>query len=127
MFKFIGNLDHQLRKRELGDQYIFFASCVQRRDSMNPVDVGVGTEIFPAFQELFEYLKDTLPKKVDIVFISDGEDNSMLRCRTNFATHIDKLQIEYPDIQEHRFFTIGVGSGFPVNLVSNARNVISSD
>ena len=119
---FIKNLDDQLRKRELGNQYIFFANYVQRRDSMHPVDVGGGTNIFPAFEELFKYLKDALPKKVDIVFVSDGEDNNMLGCRKDFATHLGKFQIEFPDIQEHRFFTIGVGSEFPVNLVSNARN-----
>jgi uncharacterized protein with von Willebrand factor type A (vWA) domain len=118
MWQFIDDLDNELKKRKLGNQYIFFASYVERREDMQPVHVGRGTTIFPAFEEMFTYLEATMPKKVDIVFISDGEDNNMDRCRTNFATHIDKIRNEFPGIQEHRLFTIGVGPQFPSDLVS---------
>ena len=120
MREFIDDLDDQLMKRKLGNQYIFFASFVARTEDMLPVDVGGMTSIFPAFEELFAYLELTKPKKVDIVFISDGEDNRMDICRKSFSTHIDMFQKDFPEIQEHRFFTIGVGPGFPTDLVSNA-------
>ncbi len=117
---FIRDLDDQLMKRKFGNQYIFFACSVERRDDMRSVYVGQSTHIFPAFEELFHYLEETLPKRVDIVFISDGEDNDMIRCRTEFARHIGKFDIDVPGIQEHRFFTIGVGPRFPTNLVTLA-------
>jgi hypothetical protein len=120
MEDFISELDDQLMKRKLGNQYIFFACSVERRDDMRSVDVGQTTHIFPAFKEMFYYLEETLPKRVDIVFISDGEDNNMIRCRTEFARHIGKFESDVPGIQEHRFFTIGVGPRFPTNLVGNA-------
>ena len=127
MHKFIDDLDNQLKKRKLGNQYIFFACSVARREEMQPASVYVGesTRIFPAFEEMFIYLRATMPKKVDIVFISDGEDNSMRSCRERFSTHIDMLQKEFPEIQEHRLFTIGVGPQFPSDLVSDAGEMMS--
>ena len=118
MCDFMSCLDAQLMKRQMGNQYIYFASRVERRDDVECVYVGSGTDIFPAFEEMFAYLRATLPKKVDIVFISDGEDNSGLACRANFATHIGKFEDEVPGIEEHRLFTIGVGPNFPSDLVS---------
>jgi uncharacterized protein with von Willebrand factor type A (vWA) domain len=76
-----------------------------------------GTTIFPAFKELFRYIREAVPSKVDVVFISDGEDNDMVKCRKDFAKHLTKFQQEFPYVSEHRLFTIGVGPGFPCDLV----------
>jgi hypothetical protein len=111
------DLDEQLKRRKLGTQYIFFSDQVTRSKDMTPTYVGGGTNIFPAFVELFSYIRTALPKKLDIVFISDGEDNHMTRCRRNFETHIGKLRQDFPEIEEHRLFTVGVGPNFPCNLV----------
>lgn len=110
-------LEKQLKERKLGTQYILFADIVARSKDMTPVKVGSGTKIFPAFVELFSYIETTMPKKLDIVFISDGADNYPGRCRRDFETHIDKLRTEFPEIEEHRLFTIGVGPMFPCDLV----------
>ena len=111
------DLDEQLKRRKLGTQYIFFADLVERTKDITPTYVGGGTSIFPAFAELFNYIRTALPKKLDIVFISDGEDNHMSSCRRDFETHIGKLRQEFPEIEEHRLFTVGVGPNFPCNLV----------
>ena len=118
MSDYIDKLDYELKTRKLGNQYIFFATSVARTADMTPVNVGSGTIIFPAFEEMLSYIKTEMPKKLDIIFISDGEDNGgMDRCRRDFTTHLGKLRAEFPEIEEHRLFTIGVGPSFPCNLV----------
>ena len=110
-------LNKQLSKRNIGSQYIYFATKVVRCRDVSQVNVGDNTNIFPAFEEMFSYIKTVMPKKLDIVFISDGADNNMHRCRADFATHLYKLQSEFPEVDEHRLFTIGVGPNFPCDLV----------
>ena len=120
MRNFIGTLDEQLKRRRLGSQYIFFSSNMARTTDMTPELMTGGTTIFPAFEELFRYIREALPHKVDVVFISDGEDNNMVRCRTDFRTHLGRFRQEFPDVNEHRLFTVGVGPNFPCDLVGLA-------
>jgi hypothetical protein len=96
--------------------YHFVSFAAYAMDAASPdglTHVQGGTSIVPAFKLVRELLgKRGTPKQVDIVFISDGEDENMQACQSE----LDRM----PPLSCHcRLFCVGVKAQFPTNLVSD--------
>ncbi|CAD8143516.1 unnamed protein product [Paramecium pentaurelia] len=81
---------------------------------------GGGTEIVPAFVEFEKQLANVpIDNIVTVIFISDGQDNSVKTLDTRMKTQLKG------NILNHRinFICLGVEKGFPTNLSMNLREL----
>ncbi len=94
--------------------FVAFASNAAESAHINDLrHVGGGTDIVSAFRLVRKLLGTKgIPKQVDVVFISDGEDQNMVNCKAE----LDRMT----SLSCHcRLFCVGVKAGFPTNLVSD--------
>lgn len=94
--------------------FIGFSDIIkQSRDILDLKHMRGSTCIAPAFECVSKLLvKHGQPGQIDVVFISDGVDDSMPRCIQTLS------QLPMPPCRS-RLFCVGVRSGFPTSLVTD--------
>ena len=94
--------------------YIVFDETASAGPSLQAMPFkGGGTSIRSAFRELHALLfTQGTPKKLDVVFVSDGEDHQMEQCKRALA------QMKPPGCPS-RLFSVGVRADFPTTLVTD--------
>jgi hypothetical protein len=107
------SLKNKTQSADILFHFIGFSNSIRESPDISALKyMGGSTCIAPAFQTVHRLLQiHGCPKQVDLLFISDGQDDNMRVC-------VETLSGMKPMPCRSRLFCVGVLSGFPTSLVT---------